>query len=268
MQKDVTRTFICTVLSTDVTQTLSFEIEKRHFLKVRNRETAKRRNCRSQNNTFSQRTCHKSNRCCHNSHNILSRHYTTTITIITNITNITIMKYTTPTIIILYALFALVALSFQDSCRVRAKKGDKNVIKKQAITTVSNLDADDVSPEETDFFDDAWLTAFNSVYMNGDLTALAVQMKDNKMHPVSRRSLRVLPYFNYFVFYVTIDFGCRFCPNFRRTLKPNSKSESKKQGQVQALHKAFERTLCDILREGPHDVYRDVRNCQVTFADN
>jgi hypothetical protein len=34
------------------------------------------------------------------------------------------------------------------------------------------------------------------------------------------------------------------------------------------LHQAFERTLCDILREGPYDVYRDVRLCEVTFAHN
>jgi hypothetical protein len=185
---------------------------------------------------------------------------------------ITTMTYSTPTIIILYALFTLVALSFQESCLVLAKKGDGDdnkgddkVTQKQATTTVANVDANDVSLEEIDFFDQVWLTAFNTVYMNGNLTATAVQMEGKKMRTGDRRELR--GYFNYFDFYILIDFRCRFCPGYRRTLKPNS-SNKKKRAPVQALHHAFERTLCDILREGPYDVYRDVRQCQVTFADN
>jgi hypothetical protein len=221
------------------------------------------------------------------------------------------MKYSTPTVIIFYVLFTLVALSFQESCLVLAKtKGDddggdskrgdddKNssnegddegsskdgnikVTQKQATTTVANLDADDVSPEEIDFFDQAWLTAFNSVYTmdtsgDSDLTAIAVQMEDKKMRTGDdRRQLR--GYFNYFDFFIRIDFRCRLCPDYRRTLKSNSnESESnesnitkkKKRASVQALHQHFERTLCDNLREGPYDVYRDVRQCQVTFVEN
>jgi hypothetical protein len=207
------------------------------------------------------------------------------------------MKYSTPTIVIFYALFTLVALSFQESCLVLAKKGDDDgdkgdndevTTQKQAITTVASLDANDIILEEIDFFDQAWLTAFNSVYSknsNGDsnLTAIAVQMEDKKMRiqpgDNNRRQLR--GYFNYFDFFIRIDFRCRLCPDFRRTLKSNSnksksnssgsgssKKKKKKRAPVQALHQAFERTLCDNLREGPYDVYRDVRLCQVTFVDN
>lgn len=215
-------------------------------------------------------------------------------TTITAIITVTTMNYSTPTIIILFALFTLVALSFQGSCLVLAKKGgdgDKGgnkVTQKQAMTTVANLDTHDVSLEEIDFFDQAWLTAFNSVYRmnsNGDnnLTAIAVQMEDMKIRTQpgdnNRRQLR--GYFNYFDFFIRIDFRCRFCPDYRRTLKSNSnksksnrsgrgskKKKKKKRAPVQALHQAFERTLCKNLREGPYGIYRDVRQCQVTFVDN
>jgi hypothetical protein len=223
-----------------------------------------------------------------------------------------------PTTIILYLLFTLVALSFQESCLVFAKKGnddnnmgdnkviqkqakkggagngegvDKNYIiknarteggkkvtQKEATTTVANLNAKNITLEEIYFFDQAWLTAFNSVYNtnstdDNDLTAIAVEMEDVKMRPEpddnNRRQLR--GYFNYFDFYIRIDFRCRFCSDYRRTLKSNknsSKSDKKKRAPVQALHQAFERTLCDVLREGPYNVYRNVRQCQVTFVNN
>ena len=224
----------------------------------------------------------------HKSFPVISTTITVTITVTT-------MKYSTPNAIILYALFTLVALSFQESCLVLAKKvqgdaddaGDDKLTQKQAVTTVANLDANDVTLEEIDFFDQVWLTAFNSVYSmnsNGDnnLTAIAVQMEDKKMSiqpgDNDRRQLR--GYFNYFDFFIRIDFRCRFCPDYRRTLKSNNSNKSKsnssgsgkkkkkKRAPVQAMHQAFERTLCDNLREGPYDVYRDVRQCQVTFADN
>jgi hypothetical protein len=181
---------------------------------------------------------------------------------------------------ILSLLVTLSILSFQCIQVHGAKKGivveqqqdsgEEDVFKleqKQAVTTVANLAAD-VNAQEAEFFDDAWMQAFNSVYTGiDDLTAIAVEMKDHKKRRKggNKRNLRVL-YFNFFDFYVRITFQCGpLCIDERR--RDLEKKHTKTDKEQAALHHAFERTLCESLGQGPYDVFSNASDCQISFVD-
>lgn len=127
---------------------------------------------------------------------------------------------------------------------------------------VDGVDTEQLKPQEAEFFNHCFahaMTAHDKPSHHDDLEGLVVGM-DHQTLTDGRRSLRVrpnMPRLADFSAYITME--CRYCPSWRRRqLETVSRSH----------YKELEEAFCDELRNGPHQVFRQVSVCSIDFNKN
>jgi hypothetical protein len=154
----------------------------------------------------------------------------------------------------------------------------------QARTTLMNIDMDHLTPAECIFFEDSWMTAFETVHGNEEensdyvaIRSVIVEEDEKKKTEVDdRRNLRgssdrELWFYNFggwFDIWAYIEISCVLCGSsyddddyyYNRLL-----TVFDDDARENDLHHRFETLLCDMLREGKFESFRQVQDCEVTF---
>jgi hypothetical protein len=143
-----------------------------------------------------------------------------------------------------------------------------------ARTTLVNSNIEDLTPEESVFFEETWRQVYNDIHIFGqeeeeiDETTVRSVVIEEQGPPNHRRQLRAtsslstsrsLYYYLYSTFdiWALIEVTCSFCGDDRRGLLENTGN-----GKSQ---RHFENTLCEELRNGPFDTFQGVENCRVAY---
>lgn len=150
----------------------------------------------------------------------------------------------------------------------------------QVRTTLLNVNVDELTPEETIFFEDTWIRVFNQVLLgpsshidnNNDKSALrlrsfVVEEVLNDRRRLAQNDARELKRFRrgidsyrWFDIWALVETSCRFCGDYRRVLK-GTKEKSK------GIFQELETTLCQELQNGPLSCFHDVDECRVVYMN-
>jgi hypothetical protein len=147
----------------------------------------------------------------------------------------------------------------------KATGGARRMIK-HTRTTLINFGYEELTPEETMFFEDTWMAVFNEIGVaRGGTTGTGTstdekvrsfvvdEIRDgNDPHPTDRK-LR-----GWFDIGATYETSCRLCGRDNDGRRYLAKADG------EFLH-AFEEILCDRLRDGPFESMWQLEECQVAF---
>jgi hypothetical protein len=167
----------------------------------------------------------------------------------------------------------------------------------QVRTTLTNVDMNSLTPAETVFFEDSWMSAFETVQDGGDLkprsmiveTHHEAPKKGKRAHQKLRggrgghgRDLGYVLTGSFFDVSALFEFSCILC-DYNQAADDDRNDDVYYSGKdedddvflswiwgggrkLNSDHDRFGDSLCDILREGPFEVFQGVEDCFVTFA--
>jgi hypothetical protein len=148
-------------------------------------------------------------------------------------------------------------------------------------TTLINLDVDELTPEQILFFEDTWMQAFNDIHVgddtedNSDTRVRSFVVDDvhrgdrpggdrrglrggDAASLGSERSLFYTIPTNWFDILALFESSCILCAH----------DDDRRLAVDDTTHRLFETSLCDSLREGPFECYRELDDCRVVYFSN
>jgi hypothetical protein len=174
----------------------------------------------------------------------------------------------------------------------------------QVRTTLTNVDMNSLTPAETVFFEDSWISAFETVHDGGDLTPRSIIVETHEKIKKGKRSNQKLRgerghgrelgwawsssiydwTGSFFDVSALFEFSCSLCDS-NGAADDDKNDDAYYSGQddddifsglwgggwgggrkLSIDHDHFGVMLCVTLREGPFEVFQGVEDCFVSFA--
>ena len=156
----------------------------------------------------------------------------------------------------------------------------------QALTTLINVDVDEMNPEEIIFFEDTWVRAFNKVFHGIDSHTIDNENDADGFTPRVRsfvvedvliektqkengdralgRNTPITRTTRWFDVWALVETSCRFCADDRRLMLDSNLLKKKEKANLRQL----ETELCKLLRQGPFSCFRGLEECRVMYVDD